>query len=46
MAMKEFIYYGFTIVLVCVFIGIVIYFYRPKRKAKVEQPKYRMLDDD
>ena len=43
---KALIYYGFTIVLVCVFIGVVIYFYRPERKAKVEKPKYRMLDED
>ncbi|HYA88759.1 MAG TPA: cbb3-type cytochrome c oxidase subunit 3 [Nitrospirota bacterium] len=46
MALKAVIYFGFTIVLAVVFIGVVIYFYRAERKAKVEAPKYRMLDED
>ena len=43
---KALFYYGFSIVLVCAFIGVVIHFYRADRKAKVEEPKYRMLDED
>ena len=39
-------YLIYGIILVVVFAGIVIYFYTPKRKDKVEEPKYRMLDDD
>lgn len=46
MAWKAWIYFGFTIVLACAFIGVVIYYYRTERKANVEEPKYRMLDDD
>jgi cbb3-type cytochrome oxidase subunit 3 len=39
-------YLGFTVLLGVVFIGIIIYYYSPGRKKKVENPKYRMLDDD
>jgi cbb3-type cytochrome oxidase subunit 3 len=43
---KALVYYGFSIVLIVAFIGIVIYFFRAERKTKVEEPKYRMLDED
>ena len=36
--------YGFLLVIV--FLAIIIYFYTPKRKDEVEDPKYKMLDDD
>jgi cbb3-type cytochrome oxidase subunit 3 len=32
--------------LVAVFACIVFYYYKPRRKRHVEEPKYRMLDDD
>lgn len=39
-------YFIFTVTLVVVFVGIIIHYYRPGRKKRVEEPKYRMLDDD
>jgi cbb3-type cytochrome oxidase subunit 3 len=39
-------YFAFTLLLFLVFVGIVIYYFAPKRKDKVEKPKYRMFDDD
>ena len=39
-----FIVYG--IILVAVFLGIIIYLYNPKRKQKIEAPKYRIIDDN
>lgn len=38
--------FGITIALFIVFIVVVIYYYNPKRKEKIEKPKYRMFDDD
>ena len=32
--------------LVVVFIGIIKYYFSPKRKEEVERAKYEMLDDD
>ncbi len=29
-----------------VFIVVVIYYYNPKKKEKIEKPKYKMFDDD
>jgi cbb3-type cytochrome oxidase subunit 3 len=40
------VYFGFTVVLFAVFVGIVIHYYNPKKKEKVEEPKYRMFDED
>jgi hypothetical protein len=39
-------YLGFTVLLWVVFAAIVLRTYSPKLKAKGEQPKYRMMDDD
>ncbi len=39
-------YLIFTIILATVFAGIIFYYYNPKRKKQVEEPKHRMLDDD
>jgi cbb3-type cytochrome oxidase subunit 3 len=39
-------YFGFTLVLGIIFLGIIIYYYTPKRMRKIEEPKYRMLKDD
>jgi cbb3-type cytochrome oxidase subunit 3 len=46
MGFKAWLYFGFTALLTVVLIGIMIYFFRNKRKDKVESPKYRMLDDE
>lgn len=43
MSTVNFIY---GVLLVVVFLAIIIYFYTPKRKDKVEGPKYAMLEDD
>lgn len=40
------IYFGFTIALFIAFIVIVIYYYNPKKKEKIERPKYKMFDDE
>lgn len=45
MALKAWLYFGFTTLLAIVLIGIMIYFFRGKRKDRVESPKYRMLDE-
>jgi cbb3-type cytochrome oxidase subunit 3 len=36
----------FTLLLVIVFVGIIVYYYNPKRKQNIEAPKHRMLEDD
>ncbi|MGE5173571.1 MAG: cbb3-type cytochrome c oxidase subunit 3 [Betaproteobacteria bacterium] len=46
MSWKAWLYFGFTLVLSGVLLGIMIYYFRAQRKHKVEEPKYRMLDDD
>jgi len=39
-------YLLFTLFLALIFSGIIFYYYNPKRKKQVEEPKHRMLDDD
>lgn len=39
-------YFLFTMILATVLAGIIIYYYNPKRKQQVEEPKHRMLDDE
>ena len=46
MGYKAWLYFGFTTVLALVLAGLMVYFFRSKRKDRVESPKYRMLDDD
>jgi cbb3-type cytochrome oxidase subunit 3 len=46
MGIKAWIYFGFTAILSIILISIMVYFFRNKRKDKVEAPKYRMLEDD
>lgn len=46
MGLKAWLYFGFTLLLSGVLIGIMVYYYRGKRKDKVESPKYRMMEDD
>ena len=38
--------FGATVALFVAFIVAVVYYYNPGRKTKVEEPKFRMLDDD
>ena len=46
MELKAWLYFGFTALLTLVFVCIIVYYYRGKRKQRVERPKYRMLDED
>jgi hypothetical protein len=46
MALKQWLYFGFTALLVAVLAVIMVYYFRSRRKEKVESPKYRMMDDD
>ncbi|MEK6698636.1 MAG: cbb3-type cytochrome c oxidase subunit 3 [Nitrospirota bacterium] len=46
MALKQWLYLGFTALLAVVLAGIMVYYFRSRRKEKVESPKYRMMDDD
>ena len=39
-------YILFTLLLSAVFGAIILYYFNPKRKQKIEEPKHRMLDDD
>ncbi len=39
-------YFIFGLALVVLFIVIIVHYYSRKRHSKVEQAKYRMLDDD
>ena len=39
-------YLIFGSTLVATFLWIILHYYMPKRKKKVEEPKYKMLDDD
>ncbi|NTW55826.1 MAG: cbb3-type cytochrome c oxidase subunit 3 [Chlorobiaceae bacterium] len=39
-------YVVFTVLLALVMLGIIIYYYNPRRKQEVEKPKQRMLDED
>lgn len=46
MTFKQWLYFGFTALLAVVFAGLTVYYFRRKRKDRVEAPKYRMLDED
>jgi cbb3-type cytochrome oxidase subunit 3 len=39
-------YFAFGAVLVALFAAIVAHYYARGRRAKIEEAKYRMLDDD
>ncbi len=39
-------YLLFTVLLAIISGGIIAYYYNPKRKQKIEEPKHRMLDDE
>lgn len=46
MGFSAWAYFGFTVALFLIFVGIILYYYAPARKSRVEKPKYMMLDDD
>lgn len=39
-------YFIFGLTLVVIFIAIIVFYYSKKRHKKVEDPKYKMLDDE
>ena len=39
-------YFTFGLSLVVIFIVIIVFYYSKKRHKKVEEPKYKMLDDE
>jgi|GEM_PF-858722 len=38
--------FGYTVALFVAFIVAVVYYYNPKRKSVVEEPKFRMMAED
>ncbi len=46
MGLSAWAYFGFTVALFLIFVGIILYYYTPARKGRVEKPKYVMLNDD
>jgi cbb3-type cytochrome oxidase subunit 3 len=46
MSLRAMLYLGFTVLLAAVFAGIVAYYYGRRRFERVEEPKYRMLQED
>lgn len=46
MSPRALAYLLFTLSLSAVLTGIVVYYFRGKRRDRVEAPKYRMLRDD
>jgi len=46
MSPRALVYLLFTLSLSAAFAGIAIYYFRGKRRDRVEAPKYRMLQDD
>ena len=46
MTVQAVAYFVFGLVLVILFIAIIVHYYARKRHSKVEEAKYRMLDDD
>lgn len=46
MSFNAWLYFGFTAILTIVLAGIMVYYFRNRRKERIEEPKYRMLDDD
>ncbi len=46
MTLKAWTYLIFIVTLTVLFAGIIIYYYWPSRKDRVERPKDKMLEDD
>jgi cbb3-type cytochrome oxidase subunit 3 len=45
MTYGQWLYFGFTVLLVVVLAGIMVHYFRRKRKDRIEGPKYRMMED-
>lgn len=39
-----FFLFGFS--LVVIFVAIIVFYYSKKRQTRIEEPKYKMLDDE
>jgi cbb3-type cytochrome oxidase subunit 3 len=46
MSFSGWAYVLFTMLLAIISGGIMVYYYNPKRKEKIEKPKHKMLEDD
>lgn len=46
MSAQAIAYFTFGLTLVVIFIIIIAFYYSKKRHKKVEEPKYKMLDDE
>jgi len=46
MGVSSWAYLGFTALLFLTFVGLILYYFAPKRKSRIEKPKYTILDDD
>ncbi|MDO8282102.1 MAG: cbb3-type cytochrome c oxidase subunit 3 [Thermodesulfovibrionia bacterium] len=46
MNMQTAAYFLFGLSMVIIFGVIIVYYYSKKRQKKIEEPKFRMLDDD
>jgi uncharacterized membrane protein len=46
MALKAWLYIGFTGMLVLVLLSLMVYYFKRERRERVESPKHRMLDED
>ena len=46
MSAQTLAYFMFGLALVVLFVVIIVHYYSRKRHSKVEEAKYRMLDDD
>jgi cbb3-type cytochrome oxidase subunit 3 len=46
MSVQTLAYFMFGSALVALFVVIIVHYYSRKRHSKVEEAKYRMLDDD
>ena len=46
MTLRALLYLVFTVLMAAVFAGIVAYYYGRRRERRVEEPKYRMLQED
>jgi cbb3-type cytochrome oxidase subunit 3 len=42
----DWVYLAFGLLLSAALISVIVYYFSRKRKASVEQAKYKMLDDD
>ena len=42
----DLVYLGFGILLSAAMAWVIVHYYAKKRKKSIEEPKYKMLDDD